>query len=138
MTAVILFGATGDLSRRMLLPSLYGLSVDGLLAPSVRIVGTARSALDDASGVYGICGIMECLSADIRGLGWSTLPSVISMVGACGFRLLWIFTLYQLPRFHSTFWLFMTYPVSWIVTIIPLWISYKIIRNKFPRTSAAA
>jgi len=49
MTAVLLFGATGDLSRRMLLPSLYGLSVDGLLAADVRIVGTARSALDDAA-----------------------------------------------------------------------------------------
>jgi glucose-6-phosphate 1-dehydrogenase len=47
MTAVLLFGATGDLSRRMLLPSLYGLSVDGLLAADVRIVGTARSQLDD-------------------------------------------------------------------------------------------
>jgi glucose-6-phosphate 1-dehydrogenase len=47
MTAVLLFGATGDLSRRMLLPSLYGLSVDGLLAGDVRIVGTARSQLDD-------------------------------------------------------------------------------------------
>jgi glucose-6-phosphate 1-dehydrogenase len=49
MTAVLLFGATGDLSRRMLLPSLYGLAVDGLLAPDVRIVGTARSRLDDAA-----------------------------------------------------------------------------------------
>ena len=48
MTAVLLFGATGDLSRRMLLPSLYGLSVDGLLGAGVRIVGTARSGLDDA------------------------------------------------------------------------------------------
>jgi len=48
MTAVLLFGATGDLSRRMLIPSLYGLSVDGLLAPDVRIVGTARSRLADA------------------------------------------------------------------------------------------
>ena len=49
MTAVLLFGATGDLSRRMLLPSLYGLSVDGLLPGDVRIVGTARSVLDDAA-----------------------------------------------------------------------------------------
>jgi glucose-6-phosphate 1-dehydrogenase len=48
MTAVILFGATGDLSRRMLLPSLYGLWVDGLLPAEIRLVGTARSALDDA------------------------------------------------------------------------------------------
>ena len=49
MTALLLFGATGDLARRMLLPSLYGLDVDGLLAPELRIVGTARSKLDAAA-----------------------------------------------------------------------------------------
>jgi len=46
---LLLFGATGDLSRRMLLPSLYGLDADGLLPAGLRIVGTARSALDDGS-----------------------------------------------------------------------------------------
>ncbi|AGH51046.1 MULTISPECIES: glucose-6-phosphate dehydrogenase [Sphingomonas] len=46
---LILFGATGDLARRMLLPSLYGLHADGLIAPDFRIVGTARSGEDDAS-----------------------------------------------------------------------------------------
>ncbi|HIQ17972.1 MAG TPA: glucose-6-phosphate dehydrogenase [Novosphingobium capsulatum] len=47
-SALLLFGATGDLSRRMLLPSLYALHEDGLIAPGLRIVGTARSAHDDA------------------------------------------------------------------------------------------
>jgi glucose-6-phosphate 1-dehydrogenase len=47
-TSLLLFGATGDLSRRMLLPSLFGLSADGLLHPQLRIIGTARSALDTA------------------------------------------------------------------------------------------
>lgn len=47
-SALLLFGATGDLSRRMLLPSLYALHEDGLIAPELRIVGTARSELDDA------------------------------------------------------------------------------------------
>ena len=42
-----IFGATGDLAQRMLLPSLYGLHSDGLLPASMRILGTARSALDD-------------------------------------------------------------------------------------------
>ena len=46
-SALLLFGATGDLARRMLLPSLFGLHEDGLLNPGLRIVGTARSALDD-------------------------------------------------------------------------------------------
>jgi len=44
---LLLFGATGDLSRRMLLPSLYGLDADGLLPADLKIVGTARSPLDD-------------------------------------------------------------------------------------------
>ena len=48
-SALLLFGATGDLARRMLLPSLFGLHEDGLLNPGLRIVGTARSDLDDAS-----------------------------------------------------------------------------------------
>ncbi len=47
-SALLLFGATGDLARRMLLPSLYALHEDGLLAEGLRIVGTARSDLDDA------------------------------------------------------------------------------------------
>ncbi len=48
-SALLLFGATGDLARRMLLPSLYALHEDGLLAVGLRIVGTARSELDDAA-----------------------------------------------------------------------------------------
>ncbi|HUQ13561.1 MAG TPA: glucose-6-phosphate dehydrogenase [Novosphingobium sp.] len=47
-SALLLFGATGDLARRMLLPSLYALHEDGLLGEGLRIVGTARSALSDA------------------------------------------------------------------------------------------
>ena len=46
---VLLFGATGDLSRRMLLPSLFALDADGLIAPKLEIVCTARSEFDDAS-----------------------------------------------------------------------------------------
>jgi glucose-6-phosphate 1-dehydrogenase len=47
-STLLMFGATGDLARRMLLPALYGLDSDSLLPEDLRIVGTARSALDDA------------------------------------------------------------------------------------------
>src|SRR6266498_2491934 len=46
-STLLMFGATGDLARRMLLPSLYGLDSDGLLPADLRIVGTARTTLDD-------------------------------------------------------------------------------------------
>jgi glucose-6-phosphate 1-dehydrogenase len=48
ISTLVLFGATGDLARRMLLPSLYGLDSDGLLPEGLRIIGTARTDLDDA------------------------------------------------------------------------------------------
>src|SRR5881275_2541039 len=48
ISTLVMFGATGDLARRMLLPSLYGLDSDGLLPEELRIIGTARTALDDA------------------------------------------------------------------------------------------
>ncbi|MFA6122687.1 MAG: glucose-6-phosphate dehydrogenase [Sphingomonas sp.] len=46
---LMLFGATGDLAQRMLLPSLYGLHADGLLPEGLTITGTARSEHSDAS-----------------------------------------------------------------------------------------
>lgn len=49
ISTLVLFGATGDLARRMLLPSLYGLDSDGLLPDALRIIGTARTDLDDAA-----------------------------------------------------------------------------------------
>lgn len=48
ISTLVMFGATGDLARRMLLPSLYGLDADGLLPDALRIIGTARTDLDDA------------------------------------------------------------------------------------------
>src|SRR3569832_892255 len=48
ISTLAMFGATGDLARRMLLPSLYGLDSDGLLPEGLRIIGTARTELDDA------------------------------------------------------------------------------------------
>jgi len=49
ISTLVLFGATGDLARRMLLPSLYGLDSDGLLPEQLRIIGTARTDLDDGA-----------------------------------------------------------------------------------------
>jgi len=48
-STLLMFGATGDLARRMLLPSLFGLDTDGLLPDNLRVIGTARTALEDAT-----------------------------------------------------------------------------------------
>ena len=66
-STLLLFGATGDLSRRMLLPSLYALHEDGLIDPTLRIVGTARSVHDDAEfRELARAALLEFLPTDRR------------------------------------------------------------------------
>ena len=60
---------------------------------------------------------MDTAAYTIRGMGHPFLPTITSIAGVLGIRLAWIFTLFRLPRFHSLFWLYMTYPISWIITL---------------------
>ena len=85
-------------------------------------------------GLYGICGLMDCFAANIRGLGYSTIPMLVTLIGACGTRLLWVATLFQLPQFHTIFYLFLSYPVSWAITLIAHLVCYIIIRKRYPKT----
>ena len=73
---------------------------------------------------YFLCGIMEVTTGAIRGMGVSVGPMLISLVGVCGVRLGWIFTVFQNPRWHSLESLFLSYIVSWIFTFLALLIMY--------------
>ena len=65
---LLLFGATGDLAQRMLLPSLCALHADGLLAPGLEIIGTARSDLDDAAyRAFARAALEKFMPAERRG-----------------------------------------------------------------------
>ena len=69
-STLLLFGATGDLSRRMLLPSLYALHADNLIDPDLRIFGTARSAYtDEEFREFARTALMEFLPDDRKAEG---------------------------------------------------------------------
>ena len=65
---------------------------------------------------YFLCGLMEVSSAGLRGMGKATAPTLISVLGICGFRLFWIYTVFRIPAFHTPVCLFLSYPISWIIT----------------------
>ena len=64
---------------------------------------------------YFLCGMMDVACGSIRGMGYSMVPTVVSLAGACGLRILWIFTVFLFRR--TLFVLYLSYPVSWMVTI---------------------
>lgn len=84
---------------------------------------------------YFTCGIMDCFTGFLRGMGASLAPMLISLAGACGSRLIWIFTVFA--AFHDPFVLFLSYPISWCITILGEFIAYLIIKKKIMKRSAA-
>lgn len=82
---------------------------------------------------YFLCGMMDVMVGGLRGLGYAILPMIVSLIGACGLRLVWIFTLFQIPMFHETRFLYITYPISWVVTFLAHVICYIIVKRKFDR-----
>lgn len=77
---------------------------------------------------YFLCGIMDVLCGSMRGYGDSFSPMIMALVGVTGSRMLWIFT--ALPFKREVFVLFLAFPISWIVTIIPLFIKYRSMMKK--------
>lgn len=79
---------------------------------------------------YCLCGMMDVMVGSLRGLGYSVMPTIVSLLGACGLRLLWIFTFFRLEKFHTLTSLYMTYPVSWMVTTFAHIVCFVIVRRR--------
>ena len=80
---------------------------------------------------YFLCGLMDVMVGSMRGMGYSILPMIVSLTGACGLRVLWIFTIFAAD--HTLFTLFLSYPVSWAITAFAHLVCFLIVRRKFPK-----
>ena len=63
---------------------------------------------------YALCGMMDVMVGALRGIGYSVMPMIVSLLGACGLRLLWIATIFRMNRTPGT--LYFSYIVTWTIT----------------------
>lgn len=83
--------------------------------------------------IYCFCGIMDVFTGTIRGLGYSILPTIVSLLGACVFRVIWIFTVFE--KLHSLPVLYLSYPISWVLTFTAHFICFCMITRKLRSVS---
>lgn len=76
---------------------------------------------------YFCCGIMDLLPGALRGMGYSGVPMILSIIGTVGTRIVWIFGLFPVHR--SLSFLFISYPVSWILTILMQAVCFCFVRK---------
>lgn len=96
--------------------------------PEVIEAGIVRMSV--IAFTYFLCGMMDVLVGVLRGLGCSVTPMIVSLIGVCGSRFLWLGTVFQMESFHTPMTIFLSYPISWILTIIVHVICLFIVRSK--------
>ena len=126
----IIFGGSAVVFGRQLL-SIYTDTPEAIDAGMIR--------LKFICGTYFLCGVMDVLCGAIRGLGYAVLPMAVSLIGACGLRLVWIATVFRMPRYHTIDTIYVSYPVTWAVTLSVHMICLALIwHKKFPRKAVSA
>ena len=110
---------------------LFGHPLISLYASGDEAIGYGITRLTILALTYFLCGIGDVLVGGMRGLGYSVVPMVTSIVGVCGIRLLWIYTAFAAN--HTLPTLYVAYPLSWGITAIVHVICYVWVYKKIAR-----
>lgn len=105
-------------------PQLIGVYSPG--EPAVVEAGMMRMRV--ISRLYFLCGVMETMVGVLRGLGHSIVPMIVSLIGSCALRLVWVATIFQMYTTPTV--LFTSYPITWIITSAAHIIFFMSIRKK--------
>ena len=82
---------------------------------------------------YFLDGVMEVMTGVLRGMGRSALPMAVTVAGVCVFRVAWLFTVFAIPKYHTLNVLYISYPISWILTFTVEVIAYLALMKKLQR-----
>ena len=85
---------------------------------------------------YFLCGLMDVTCGVVRGMGAAVTPTIVSLTGACVLRIIWIYTIFM--AFHSLFVLYLSYPVTWVVTFAVHMICFSIFFRRLRHSSAVS
>ena len=127
-TCVIVIGFGLSMIVRLFAEPLLSLYTD---SPAVVEAGTVRLGIICAT--YFLCGMMDVMVGALRGLGYSIAPMIVSLLGACAFRLLWIATVFQIDRFHTIETVYTSYPISWTLTFLAHVVTFLIVRHRLKK-----
>jgi Na+-driven multidrug efflux pump len=88
----------------------------GLYSSDPEVISYGLGRMQMICKLYFLCGMMDVTVGLLRGMGYSIMPMIMSLVGACGLRVVWIFTVFQWN--HTLHTLYLSYPITWGITFL--------------------
>lgn len=107
---------------------ILGEGILGIYTDDAEVVRCGMEILSYTTITYFLCGLMDLFPGAMSGMGFSAAPMILSIVGTVGTRIVWIFGIF--PRYRSLSNLFVSYPVSWILTILMQVVCFGFVRKK--------
>lgn len=107
---------------------LFGAELMHIYTKSTKVIECGVDIMLYTTVTYFLCGIMDLLPGALRGMGYSTVPMILSVIGTVGTRIVWIYVIF--PCHRSLDFLFISYPVSWLLTIVMQVICFYFVRKK--------
>lgn len=112
---------------------LFGRKLLSIYTSSPEVIEAGIIRLRINNTLYCLCGMMDVMVGVLRGIGYSVMPMIVSLLGACGTRLLWIATVFQIERFHTIEAVYIAYPISWFLTFAAHFICFLVVKKKVIR-----
>lgn len=107
---------------------LLGTPLLGIYSSDPQVISYGLERMFLVCMPYFLCGIMDVMVGSLRGMGYSVVPMIVSIIGACGLRVLWIYTIFAANR--TLFVLFLSYPVTWTITAACHLLCYFVLYHK--------
>ena len=107
---------------------LLGPEILRIYTEEEKVIRCGMEILSITTVPYFLCGIMDLFPGALRGMGYSAVPMILSIIGTVGMRVVWIFGIF--PHYRSLYVLFISYPGSWLFTIIMQVICFYFVRKK--------
>lgn len=116
---------------------LLGEPLLGLYTRSDEVIAAGMIRLALVCLPYILGGLMDSIVGSVRGVGYSVLPMVVTLLGACGLRIVILATVFQIPRFHTIETIYLSYPITWAVTFLAHLVCLSIVLRRLRRRSSS-
>ncbi len=112
---------------------LAGKPLLGIYTDSPEVIAIGMRRLKIIVLTYALCGMMDVMVGVLRGLGYSFVPMLVSLIGACALRLVWIATVFQIDKYHYIETIYISYPITWFITFVAHFTCFIIIRKRLEK-----
>ncbi len=110
---------------------LFASQLLGVYNPDPQVIAEGFKRMKIICGTYFMCGVMEVLVGQLRGLGYSIVPALATLGSVCVLRIVWVYTVFQrFPTIETLMW---SYPISWTFAVLFHIGTYLVVRRHLPK-----